>query len=111
MAKGVRGVTRPVVLRPETDVAVLVLSLMVIAKGIASSFSRLRVEPATRKYSACRFDTHHRRASTSILDRISTLKTGFDPVVDVAFARNVVVRRRHEADGSLHPSSRDVSAR
>jgi hypothetical protein len=41
--------------RAETDVAVLVLSFMVIAKRITTGFSRLLVEPATRKYSPCRF--------------------------------------------------------
>jgi hypothetical protein len=41
-------------LRPETDVAVLVLSLMVIAKGITTSFGCFLIEPAARKYSSRR---------------------------------------------------------
>jgi hypothetical protein len=76
---------------PETDVAVFVFSLMVVAERIASSFGRLLVEPATRKYSPCRFNPHHRRTSASVLYRISTFKTGLNPVVDVTFARDVVV--------------------
>jgi hypothetical protein len=108
IAKGVRGVTGPVMLRPETDVAVLVLSLMVIAKGITTSFSRLLVEPATRKYSTCRFNPHHRRACTSVFDRISTLKTGFNPVIDVPLTGNVVVSHAVMRQADSPPTCRSL---
>jgi hypothetical protein len=65
---------RPVVLRPETDIAVLVLALMVIAERIASSFRCLLIKPATGKYAPCRFNPHHSRARAAIFDRLSAFE-------------------------------------
>ena len=76
----------------QTDTAFLVLTLVVIAKRIASSFSRL-IEPASRKHAPRRFYAHHRGTGSGILDRSAALEAGFDPVIDVTLAGDVV--RRH----------------
>jgi hypothetical protein len=44
VAEGVGCMTRPVMLRSKANIAVLVSSLMIIAKGIAPSFGRSLVE-------------------------------------------------------------------
>ena len=82
---------RPVVLRSKTDVAVFVLALMVIAKGIASGFRCLLIEPTARKDSTRGLDPHHGGTSTTVLDRRSAFKASLYPVIDVALARDIVV--------------------
>jgi hypothetical protein len=51
---------RPIVFWAETDTALLVLTLVVIAERIASSFSRRLIEPASRKNAPRRFYAHYR---------------------------------------------------
>src|SRR6516164_10808481 len=60
---------RPIVFRAKTDAALLVLTLMVVAERIASSFSRRIIKPASRKNAPCRFYAHHRGTGSGILDR------------------------------------------
>ena len=83
----------------QTDTAFLVLTLVVVAERIASSFSRRIIKPASRKNAPCRFYAHHRGTGSGILDRNAALEAGFGPVVDVTLAGNVVrrhVERTHE---------------
>jgi hypothetical protein len=77
----------------QTDTALLVLALVVVAERIASSFSRRFIKPASRKNAPGRFYAHHRGTGSGILDRSDALEAGFDPVVDVTLAGDVV--RRH----------------
>ena len=84
---------RPIVFRAQTNTALLVLTLVVIAKRIASSFSRRLIEPASRKHAPRRFYAHHRGTGSGILDRNAALEAGFGPVIDVTLAGDVV--RRH----------------
>jgi len=86
-------VARPVVIRAKTDAALLVLTLVVIAERIASSFSRRVIKPASRKNAPRRFYAHHRGTGSGILDRNAALEAGFGPVIDVTLAGDVV--RRH----------------
>jgi hypothetical protein len=55
--------------------------------------SRRFIKPASRKHAPRRFYAHHRGTGSGILDRSAALEAGFDPVVDVALAGDVV--RRH----------------
>ena len=41
---------RPIMFRAQTDAALLVLTLVVVAERIASSFSRRVIKPASRKH-------------------------------------------------------------
>src|SRR5262249_25246001 len=84
---------RPIVFRAQTDTALLVLTLVVITERIAPSFGRRVIKPAPRKNAPRRFYAHHRGTGSGILDRSATLEAGFDPVVDVTLAGDVV--RRH----------------
>src|SRR5215831_10294707 len=84
---------RPIMFWAQTDTALLVLTLVIVAKRVASSFSRRLIEPASRKDAPRRFYTHHRGAGSGILDRSAALEAGFGPVVDVTLAGDVV--RRH----------------
>jgi len=77
----------------KTDDALLVLTLVVIAERIASSFSRRVIKPASRKNAPRRFYAHHRGTGSGILDRNAALEAGFGPVIDVTLAGDVV--RRH----------------
>src|SRR5262249_38656440 len=43
-----------------------------------------------RKYTSCGLDPHHCGASSGVLDRRFTLKAGFSPMIDVAFAGDIV---------------------
>jgi len=63
---------------------------VVIAERVASGFGGLLVEPASREYAASRFNPHHGCTSPSVLDRRFALEAGFSPVIDVAFAGDVV---------------------
>src|SRR3974377_1809236 len=81
---------RPIVFRAYTDAALLVLTLVVIAERIASSFSRRVIKPASRKHAPRRFYAHHRGTGSGILDRNAALEAGFGPVVDVTLAGDVV---------------------
>ena len=69
--------TRPIFFGTETDIAVLILALKVIAKGIPTSFGLLFIEAAARKDTTNGFNPHHIRSQPR-------------SVVDVALARNVV---------------------
>src|SRR5215472_8634421 len=84
---------RPIVFRAQTDTALLVLTLVIVAKRIASSVSRRVIKPASRKHAPRRFYAHHRGTGSGILDRNAALEASFDPVVDVTLAGDVV--RRH----------------
>jgi len=84
---------RPIVFRAKTDAALLVLTLMVVAERIASSFSRRVIKPASRKNAPRRLYAHHRGTGSGILDRNPALEAGLGPVVDVTLAGDVV--RRH----------------
>src|SRR5215472_17355681 len=84
---------RPIVFWTQTDTALLVLTLVVVAECIASSFSRRVIKPASRKNAPRRFYAHHRGTGSGILDRSDALEAGFGPVVDVTLAGDVV--RRH----------------
>jgi hypothetical protein len=94
-------------LRPETDIAVLVLPLVVITQRVSPCFSRVGVEPATRKYATSGFYPHHRRARTAVLNWGGALKAGLDPVIDVALPRNVVGRHPvvRQVDDCVLPTS------
>jgi hypothetical protein len=59
----------------QTDTALLVLALVVIAERIASSFSRRFIKPASRKHAPRRFYAHHRGTGSGILDRSAALVT------------------------------------
>src|SRR5215468_4563596 len=83
---------RPIVFWAQTDTALLVLTLVIVAKRVASSFSRF-IKPASRKNAPRSFYAHHRGTGSGILDRDAALEAGFNPVVDVTLAGNVV--RRH----------------
>jgi hypothetical protein len=85
--------TRPIVFWAQTDTALLVLTLVVVAERIASSFSRRFIKPASRKNAPRRFYAHHRGTGSGIFDRSTALEAGFGPVVDVTLARDAV--RRH----------------
>jgi hypothetical protein len=82
--------TRPVVLRSKTDVAVFIATLVIIAKRIASGFRCLLIEPTARENTSSRFNPHHSRASAAILDRLSAFETSLYPVIDVALAADIV---------------------
>src|SRR5215468_9471668 len=84
---------RPIVFWAQTDTALLVLTLVVIAKRIASSFSRRVIKPASRKHAPRRFYAHHRGTGFGILDRNAAVEAGFGPVIDVTLAGDIV--RRH----------------
>src|SRR5215469_12791563 len=84
---------RPIVFWAQTDTALLVLTLVVIAKRIASSFSRRVIKPTSRKHAPRSFYAHHRGTGSGILDRSAALEAGFSPVIDVTLAGDVV--RRH----------------
>ena len=58
--------------------------------SVAFGFGGLLVESAAGKDPPCRLNTHHRRASAGVLDRLFTLKAGLSPMIDVAFAGDVV---------------------
>ena len=60
---------RPIVFWAQTDTALLVLALVIVAQRIASSFSRRVIKPASRKNAPCRFYAHHRGTGSGILDR------------------------------------------
>jgi hypothetical protein len=63
---------------------------MGVAERVTTSFSRLLVEPTARKNASCGLDPHHCGTSPGVLDRRFTLKAGFSPMIDVAFAGDVV---------------------
>src|SRR5215467_8630729 len=84
---------RPIVFWAQTDTALLVLTLVVVAERVAASFSRRVIKPASRKNAPRRFYAHHRGAGSGILDRNAAIEAGFGPVIDVTLARDVV--RRH----------------
>jgi hypothetical protein len=63
-----------------------VLTLVIVAERIASSFSRRVIKPASRKHAPRRFYAHHRGTGSGILDRNAALEAGFGPVVDVTLA-------------------------
>src|SRR6516164_9581838 len=84
---------RPIVFWAQTDTALLVLTLVVVAERIASSFSRRVIEPASRKNAPRRFYAHHRGTGSGILDRNAAVEAGFRPGIDVTLAGDVV--RRH----------------
>src|SRR6516225_10362062 len=71
---------RPIMFWAQPDTALLVLALVIVAKRVASSFSRRLIKPASRKNAPRRFYAHHRG-------------TGSGPVIDVTLAGDVV--RRH----------------
>jgi len=52
----------------------------IVAKRIASGFSRLLVEPAAREYASSRFNPHHGCTSPGVLDRRLTLEAGLAPM-------------------------------
>src|SRR6516225_5980275 len=83
-------VARPIVFWAQTDAALLVLTLVVIAKRVASSFSRRFIKPASRKHASRRFYAHHRGTGSGILDRNAALEAGFGPVIVVTLAGDVV---------------------
>jgi hypothetical protein len=60
------------------------------AERLKTSLRRGFVEPASRKSAPRRFYAHHRGTGCGILDRNAALKAGFDPVVDVTLAGDVV---------------------
>src|SRR4029077_4510172 len=99
--------TTPIVLRPETDIAVSVLALMVITEAIASCLRRLIVEPATWKDPARSLNTHHCRAGAGVFDRRGAFEAGFDPVIDIAFTADVVGRHAvvRQMDHSVLPAA------
>jgi hypothetical protein len=70
---------------------------MIVAKRITPSFSGAFVEPAARENTSGGLDPHLRGASSGILDRLFTLKAGLLPMVDVAFASDVVRRNASTA--------------
>src|SRR5262249_22842268 len=76
---------RPIVFWAQTDTALLVLTLVIVAKRVASSFSRF-IKPASRKNAPRSFYAHHRGTGSGILDRGAALEAGFNPVVDVTLA-------------------------
>src|SRR5262249_41535016 len=80
---------RPIVFWTQTDTALLVLALVIVAERIASSFSRF-IKPASRKNAPRRFYAHHRGTGSGILDRNAALEAGFGPVIDVTLAGDVV---------------------
>src|SRR5262249_55252680 len=53
---------RPIVFWAQTDAALLVLTLVVVAERIASSFSRF-IKPASRKNTPRRFYAHQQRSN------------------------------------------------
>src|SRR5215468_3353703 len=83
-------IARPIVFWAQTDTALLVLALVIVAKRVASSFSRRVIKPASRKHAARRFYAHHRGTGSGILDRSAALEAGFGPVIDVTLAGDVV---------------------
>ena len=89
-AERVGSMARPIVIRPEADVADIVLALVVVAERIAAGFRGRLVEPASRQNAAHRLDPHGRRAHALVLHRRSTLKAGVAPMIDVALAGDVV---------------------
>src|SRR5262249_49675717 len=98
---------RPIMFWAQTDAALLVLTLVIVAKRVASIFSRRLIEPASRKNAPRRFYAHHRGTGSGILDRSAALEAGFDPVVDVTLAGDVV--RRHaivrQVDDHIFPAA------
>ena len=84
---------RPIVLWPETDVAVWVATFVIVAERVTPRLSRRLIEPAAEKHSPSRFYAHHRGAGSGILDRGAALEASFGPVVGVTLAGDVV--RRH----------------
>src|SRR6516225_1666646 len=77
---------RPVMFWAKTDTALLVLTLVIVAERIASSFSRKVIKPASRKHAPRRFYAHHRGTGSGILDGNAALEAGFGPVIDVTLA-------------------------
>jgi hypothetical protein len=72
---------RPIMFWAQTDTALLVLTLVIVAKRVASSFSRRLIEPASRKHAPRGFYAHHRGTGSGILDRNAAIEAGFGPVV------------------------------
>jgi hypothetical protein len=91
-AERIGGMAEPVMLWPETDVAVLVLALMIVTERIASGFGLFVVEPAARKDATSGFDPHHRCTGAGVLDRRRAFEAGLGPVIDIALAGDVVGR-------------------
>jgi hypothetical protein len=63
---------------------------MVIAERITSSFGGLLIEPAARENAPGSLNPHHRGTSPGVFDWIFTFEPGFSPMIDVAFAGDVV---------------------
>jgi hypothetical protein len=79
-------VARPIVLWPETDVAVWVATLVIVAERVTPRLSRRLIEPAAEKHSPSRLDPHHCRARAAVLNCRRTFEAGLHPVVDIALA-------------------------
>ena len=71
--------TRPIFFGTETDIAVLILALKVIAKGIPTSFGLLLIEAAARKDTTNGFNPHHCSTGPTIHDRRSAFEASLDP--------------------------------
>jgi hypothetical protein len=90
MAKRLATVARPIVFRPKPGIARLVAPLVVVAQRIQTSLGCAFVEPTAQQDSPHRFDAHHRRTGTVVLDRRVTLEASLAPMVDVPLAADIV---------------------
>ena len=99
---------RPIVIRPQPNVSLIVAVLMIISQRIAARLGCRRVEPHFREDAAHRLDTQSSRALALVLDRVFTLESRLAQMIDIPLAGDVVlvdavVRKR--ADGIL-PAAR-----
>jgi hypothetical protein len=64
-------------LQPETNVAVVVATLMVVAERVAAGFSRRLVDPAAREYASSSLNSHHGCAGAGVFEQGdgATIKT------------------------------------
>jgi hypothetical protein len=74
----------PIMLRPETNVAVLVLALVKIPQGVPTGLGLFLIEPTARKNSTSGFDPHHRYTGAAVLNQRCAFEAGLDPVINVA---------------------------
>src|SRR4051794_26364052 len=63
------GMARPIMLRPEADIANVVLPFVVKPDRVATGFGRCLVPPDLRTQAPQRLDPHHDRAPALVLHR------------------------------------------
>jgi hypothetical protein len=97
-----------IVLWAETDGAVLVPALVIVAERVTASFRSL-VKPTAWEDAPGSLNLQHRRASAGVLDRRFALETGLSPMIDKALASDIV-RRSAGFRAALYGHSLSVAA-